>query len=658
MGPFLVLAFLVLAGVAPAHGTITMTHIRGTPVQKVLQMLTDMVAKGNAEKGDEAKVFEDYEHWVHGQKRDTDYSIKQSKEQIEKLVAEIDKAESDIKVLSADIDELDGEIGAWEADQKAATQLREAQTAEYNKVEADYSESLDALDRAMAVLSAGTGDVAQAAELLQKVPMLTGVLSLLQQAPSGTPAVNAYESQSGGIIELLEKFKKKFKKELEDVVKTEMNSAHAFQMEMLHLGDSIESAKSNRNEKAELRAELSQQSAEAQAALIDEKTSLDEDEKYLADVKATFMQKQAAFEENQKTRSEEITALEKAIEIISGGSVSGAAEKHLPGFVQQSQAVSLLQLGTASQRASVKQRVAEFLEHRATSLSSKVLSLLAVQIAASPFAKVIQMVKDLIERLEEEAQAEAGHKAFCDEELHNNKVQRDTKSSEVAVLKATIEKVDSEIKNLAKHIATLAKEQQELSTAMQEATKNRQVEKDENTQTIKDAKEALTALDAALAVLKEFYSKQGGFLQVKQVPEMASYGGQQGSTGGVMGMIEVIQSDFARLKTETESAEDQGAREYDEFMKVSKADRESKHKEEFDKTMLNDKKEFDKHMAEKDMAAAQEELDFALDYYDKLKPQCIEVKVSYEERAKRRQEEIEALGEAYKILSGEGAAAL
>lgn len=654
-------AFLVMSGVAPVQAGRTQVSI--TPVQKVLQMLTDMVAKGNAEKQAEAKVFEDYEHWVHGQKRDTERSIEKGKEQIEKLIATIDKAMSDIKTLSADIDELDGEIAAWEADQAAATSLRTAANAEYMKTEADYSESLDALDRAMMVLSSTSADVPQAAALLQevvsKVPMVMPVLALLQtsrQAPPGTPAVNAYESQSGGIIDMLKKFKKKFKAELQDVVKAESNSAHAYEMEMLHLGDNIESAKSNRNEKAELRATLSTQSAQAKAELTDTQVSLAEDQKYLAEVKATFAQKQGAFEENQKVRTEEILALEKAVEILSGGSVAGAADKHLPGFVQSAQAVSLVQLGSAQERSKLKNRVAEFLQSRGTSLSSKVLSLAAVEIAGSPFTKVIQMVKDLIARLEEEAEAEAGHKAFCDEELHKNKKKRDLKSSEVAVLEAKIEQLDAEIKQLAKHIAELVQAQAELTAAMLEATKNREVEKEENEATIKDAKEALVAVDAALAVLKEFYAKQGAFLMLKkQVPEMAAYKGQQGSTGGVIGMIEVISSDFARLKAETESNESQAQKEYDEFTKVSKADKESKHKEEFDKTLLKDKKEFDMDMADKDRAASQEELDFALDYYGKLKSQCIEVKVSYEERSKRRQEEIDALNQAYNILSGEAA---
>ena len=40
-------------------------------------------------------------------------------------------------------------------------------------------------------------------------------------------------------------------------------------------------------------------------------------------------------------------------------------------------------------------------------------------------------------------------------------------------------------------------------------------------------------------------------------------------------------------------------------------------------------------------------------YYDKLKPDCIQEGVSFAERAQRRQEEIDSLNEAYKILNGE-----
>jgi len=49
----------------------------------------------------------------------------------------------------------------------------------------------------------------------------------------------------------------------------------------------------------------------------------------------------------------------------------------------------------------------------------------------------------------------------------------------------------------------------------------------------------------------------------------------------------------------------------------------------------------------------QTELDAALKYYDKLKPDCIDSGMSFEERVARRKEELESLQDAYKILAGE-----
>merc|ERR1719355_265562 len=116
----------------------------------------------------------------------------------------------------------------------------------------------------------------------------------LRGAQSGGPAVAAYEFQSGGIIEMLEKLKKKFKAELDTVETEEANKAHAYDLEMLHLGNSIEAAREDRNKKAEVKAQRAADSAEAKGKLADTKAELAELEKYLADLKATFAAKTAA----------------------------------------------------------------------------------------------------------------------------------------------------------------------------------------------------------------------------------------------------------------------------------------------------------------------------------------------------------------------------
>merc|ERR1711937_1129547 len=115
--------------------------------------------------------------------------------------------------------------------------------------------------------------------------------------------------------------------------------------------------------------------------------------------------------------------------------------------------------------------------------------------------------------------------------------------------------------------------------AMAKATKLRSEEKAKNTQTISDAGEAQTAVAQALTVLKEFYAKAAeatAFVQVRQEPPETfdePYKGMGGKAGGVVGMLEVIESDFARLEADTKAAEASAQKEYDGFMSDSEVDK-------------------------------------------------------------------------------------
>merc|ERR1719235_3054158 len=131
---------------------------------------------------------------------------------------------------------------------------------------------------------------------------------------------------------------------------------------------------------------------------------------------------------------------------------------------------------------------------------------------------------------------------------------------------------------------------------------------------------------------------------------MAAYKGNQSGKGGVVGMLEVIETDFNRLDADTTAAEAENAAEYETFVTDATADKEAKHKAEVQTKLDKDQAEFQKSETLKDLKAVQAELDKAIEYYESLKPQCLEVKVSYEERVAKRKQEIESLKEAYKVL--------
>merc|ERR1719482_1428636 len=118
-------------------------------------------------------------------------------------------------------------------------------------------------------------------------------------------------------------------------------------------------------------------------------------------------------------------------------------------------------------------------------------------------------------------------------------------------------------------------------------------------------------------------------------------------------MLEVVQSDFARLETETAAAEETAQKEYDEFMTDSKVDKAQKSKDTEHKTAKKQDQEQALTVKSSDLEGTQKELDAALAYYDKLKPSCVDAGVSYDDRVNRRKEDIQSLQEALRILNGE-----
>merc|ERR1711953_238298 len=272
------------------------------------------------------------------------------------------------------------------------------------------------------------------------------------------------------------------------------------------------------------------------------------------DLVATCEQKATDFESRQQLRTEELEAIAKAIEIIESGAVKGNAEKHLPSAFLEGHSFSSLRMDVQS---SMQAKASMFLHEKAKDLQSRVLSAVADHVAADPFRKVKKMIKDLITKLMEEANEEAEHKGWCDTELATNEKTKKEKTEAVETLHAEIDQLQASIAKLTEDIAELTKAVAELDAAMAKATTLRQEEKEKNEQTIADSAEAQTAVAQALTVLKEFYAKAGEATALVQQPETfdSQYKGMQSENGGVVGMLEVIESDFARLEAETKAAE-------------------------------------------------------------------------------------------------------
>merc|ERR1712203_245467 len=128
-----------------------------------------------------------------------------------------------------------------------------------------------------------------------------------------------------------------------------------------------------------------------------------------------------------------------------------------------------------------------------------------------------------------------------------------------------------------------------------------------------------------------------------------------GAGESIIGILEVVESDFATNLAKEEAEEADAAAEYDKTTQENKVTKTLKDQDVKYKTQ-----EFtglDKSISEltADRESTDSELSAVLEYYAKIKERCIAKPETYEERQRRRAAEIAGLKEALSILNDETA---
>merc|ERR1719217_669340 len=261
-----------------------------------------------------------------------------------------------------------------------------------------------------------------------------------------------------------------------------------------------------------------------------------------------------------------------------------------------------------------------------------------------PFAKVKGLINEMIERLIKEGEEEASHKAYCDKEMAETKAKKEELTTEIEELTTKIDKMTAESAKLKEEVATLSKELADLATSQQEMDKIREEEKAAYDENKAETEKGLEGIKLALKVLREYYAKGAAFIQK-----------QDGAAAGIIGLLEVIESDLSKALAELIAVEEGAVKDYEKTTKENEIAKVTKEQDVKYKTKTA--KTLDKTVAEKtgDREGLQTELDAVLDYWSKIQEQCVAKAEPYEERKKRREAEIAGLKEALAILEGEAA---
>merc|ERR1719316_533370 len=636
--------------------------------------------------------MEEYTTFCDDELKAKGYAIQTADREIADLSATIEDSKATIIEKDDEVASLGTVIAGKEKELYEATEARKAKNAEFVAAESELVKSVDECSRAVTALERGmsfaqTNKNAMKAQLDAVRSAITNIIasisintessrklkSFLQQTSASGDADDlslknfqpqakmvAYESKSGGIIQTVKDMQSKAESELSDLRKKEMGEAHNFKVleqglngEIAHSMDKLSAAKSAKSAAAEAQAT-------AEGDLAETSKTKAADEEYSANLKTECEETASAWAERQKSAKEEMGAIDKAKEILVSGvtafSQVAVRTRHESDWMADSESED----ATAEVRAKLSKKF--------RSLGKKFHSFALMQMAGAaasdPFVKIRGLIEDMLTKLITEAQEEASQKAFCDEEQGKSKAAQKEKMAKIDKYQTRIDEGTATIAELTEAVKTLEAEISEIDKAQAEATKIRTQENTDNTKAMKEFKESADAVIAAIGVLKSYY--EGALLQTSATTKLRSaskappaFGGAKSDTGSsIISVLEVAESDFTRLFAETETEEDQAAAAYEKLTeenKVSKATKEAdaKGKESEIKSLT-----VQVSHSKEDHASTSSELDAVNAYLEKLKPQCEEKAMSYEERKAARDAEIEGLKEALSILEGKGVAML
>merc|ERR1719396_263035 len=251
------------------------------------------------------------------------------------------------------------------------------------------------------------------------------------------------------------------------------------------------------------------------------------------------------------------------------------------------------------------------------------------------------MISDIITKLEAEAGADAKQKAYCDNEMADSAAKKKEKTGVIEKLSTKIDQMTARSAQLKSSTATLQKELADLVATQKEMDKLRKEENALFNIQKKDLTAGIAGVEIALKTLREYYAQD------------KDHEAKEGAASGIIGLLEVVESDFTKSLAEVTAAEESAQSEYEQTTQANEVEKAAKDQDVKYKT--KEAAELDKAVVENtaDRSSTQAELDAVLEYLAKLEDMCVAKPETFAERDERRSAEIAGLKQALTILEGE-----
>lgn len=663
-----------------------------------MTLITELKAKVESDGRKEQQSYDKYACWCENTLARKAKAITDAKDLIEKLQKTILKLNGDLGAHGAEIQQLKKDIAQNLEAQKEANGVRGKENNEYENEKNENEQCIGAMEAAIKVLTgAGTGkkgflETMQEAQLLSVVDGVRGVLGkdavtstlsdkdldvvqhfikspedfvgarsgMMSAAQIAANPFGDYAPQSTQIQGILKGMYDAFTADLEKSNAEEADKQKSFEELMATKKMEQETLESTLEKQEHDSAKKTKELSDSKITRDDTEAQLKADEVFFEDTKQGCKVKAGEWAERSRMRTEELTGIQKAVEILTSPDAKQTFE---------SSATTFMQVKSDTHTVSTSYRKAAFSQLRTLAAKYQSTSMAEIAVAVKTgghFDKVMVMIDKMIALLRKEEAEDIDHRDRCESSQNKNANDADDLSHSMGKADDDLIRLGDTEGELKATIKSLKEAIGSTKSDMEQLLDMRNKESRAHVKALKDDADAVDLIAKAIVSLSQYYKNNKIPLDLMQkkapeytvdedkAPETTFSGGgaRKGESGGIVAILEMIKED-----TENE-------------MKVSRSDdADAEAGYEKNRAALQDTydaQEASKIQAEKELADTEGKIADMQEFKDgkaadlgeeqkleaSIQKDCAWVKSHFETRRDKRKAEIEGLVEAKNFLAG------
>jgi len=456
-----------------ASGCAEAVKLNQTPVSRVVTLITELKAGVEADGRMEQQSYDKYACWCENTLARKAKAISDAKDLIEKLQKTILKLEGDLGSHGAEITQLKKDIEQNMESQKEATEVRNKENGGFTTEKNENEQCVGAMEAAIKVLTgAGAGkkgflETMQEAQLLSVVDGVRGVLGkapvvntlssqdlqtieafikkpedfvggragVLSAAQIAANPYGDYAPQSTQIQGILKGMYDAFTSDLEKDNAEEADKQKSFQELMATKKREQETLESTLEKQEHDSAMKTKELSDSKINRDDTMAQLKADEVFFEDTKTGCKLKAGEWAERSRLRTEELTGIQKAVEILSSPEAQQTFQSSVTTFMQ-------IQSDSHTVSQSYRKEAFSKLRSMAAKYHSTTMAEIAVAVkTGGHFDKVMVMIDTMVALLRKEEAEDVAHRDRCEGSENKN-------ANDMADLEHDIKKADNELVRL------------------------------------------------------------------------------------------------------------------------------------------------------------------------------------------------------------------